>query len=344
MSTVTAGATPLLAVDNLRCLFSVRRGLSDVVARRQHFVHAVDAVSFTLETGEILALVGESGCGKSTTGRLLVHLLDPTSGHIRFEGRDVTHLTDDELKGFRRRAQIIFQNPFEIFDPRLMIEASLTQPLAIHGIGEKNDRRRRIVEALESAGLVPGTDYLARYPHELSGGQLQRIATVRAMLLEPAFLVADEPVSMLDVSVRADILNQLLDLRDKYGMAILFITHDIAVARYVASRIAVMYLGAFMEIGDADTVVAAPQHPYTRALLSHTLPVGDEEGAFAPLEISGDPPTPVDLGAGCRFAGRCPFTFDRCLTETPLLRPAPTGQLVACHLVDETHTVDFPAP
>jgi oligopeptide transport system ATP-binding protein len=323
---------PLLAVEELRCLFPVRRGLGDLVARQRHHVHAVDAVSFTLEPGEILALVGESGCGKSTTGRLLVHLVDPTSGTIRFGGEDVTHLSTDGLRAFRRKAQIIFQNPFEIFDPRLTIESSLTQALAIHQIGEKGDRRQRIVAALEAAGLVPGADYLPRYPHELSGGQLQRIATVRATLLEPSFLVADEPVSMLDVSVRADILNQLLDLRDRRGMAILFITHDIAVARYVADRIAVMYLGMFVEIGTAAEVIDHPKHPYTRALLSHTLPVGDEPPVGEPIEVSGDPPTPIDLGPGCRFAGRCPFVFDRCRMETPTLRTVEGGQRVACHL------------
>jgi oligopeptide/dipeptide ABC transporter ATP-binding protein len=327
-------STPLIQVEELRCLFPVRRTIGDLVARRQHMVHAVDAVSFTMEAGEILALVGESGCGKSTTGRLLVHLLDPTSGRIRFAGEDATHLSTGELKEFRRRAQIIFQNPFEIFDPRLTIASSLKQALAIHGIGTEDERNKRIAVALESAGLAPAADFLSRYPHELSGGQLQRIATVRAMLLEPIFLVADEPVSMLDVSVRADILNQLLDLRDRHGMAILFITHDIAVARYVADRIAVMYLGAFVEIGPADEIIDAPRHPYTRALLSHSLPVGDEPVAHELIEIKGDPPTPVDLGTGCRFAGRCPFTFDRCRTETPLLRPVNARTRVACHLVE----------
>jgi oligopeptide/dipeptide ABC transporter ATP-binding protein len=327
-------SAPLLDVKDLKCLFPIRRGLSDVVAQRRHMVHAVDTVSFTLEPGEILALVGESGCGKSTTGRLIVRMLTPTDGEIRFQGQDVTNLAGSDLKAFRRQAQIVFQNPFEVFDPRLTIDSSLRQVLNIHGLGSPAERESRVVTAMESAGLIPAVDFLARYPHELSGGQLQRIATVRAMLLEPRLLVADEPVSMLDVSVRADILNQLLDLRDRYGMAIVFITHDIAVARYVATRIAVMYLGSFMETGPAADVIDHPQHPYTRALLSHTLPVGDEPTNRDPIEISGDPPSPVDLGAGCRFAGRCPFTFDRCRTETPLLRTVSPQKQVACHLFD----------
>jgi peptide/nickel transport system ATP-binding protein len=293
-----------------------------------------------MEAGEILALVGESGCGKSTTGRLLVRLQEPTSGGIRFAGEDATHLTGEALKAFRRKAQIIFQNPFEIFDPRLAIETSLRRVLAIHGIGTEQERRARVAEALESAGLAPAADFLPRHPHELSGGQLQRIATVRAMLLDPAFLVADEPVSMLDVSVRADILNQLLDLRDCHGMAVFFITHDIAVARYVASRIAVMYRGAFVEIGPADEVIDDPKHPYTMALLSHTLSAGDEPVRHPPVEIHGDPVPAVDLGVGCRFAGRCPFVFDRCRTETPVLRPSPSLRLAACHLVEQDGAID----
>lgn len=323
---------PLLNVTELACLFPVRRSAGDLVSRTQHHVHAVDTVSFTIEAGEILALVGESGCGKSTTGRMLVRMQDPTGGAIEFEGVDVTKLRGGELKAFRRRAQIIAQNPFEAFDPRLTVGATLQQALDIHNIGEKNARPAKVTSALEAAGLRPAADFISRYPHELSGGQLQRIATVRATLLEPVFLVADEPVSMLDVSVRADILNQFLDLRDRYGMAIVLITHDIAVARYVASRIAVMYLGQFAETGPAGEVIDDPKHPYTQALLSHTLGIEGDEAGGEPIEVIGDPPTPIDLKAGCRFAGRCPKTFDRCWKETPELKPITPSKKVACHL------------
>jgi len=326
--------TALIDVQDLRCLFPIRKGLGDLLARRAHNVHAVDSVSFSMQRGEIVALVGESGCGKSTIGRMLVKLQEPTDGAIRFDGQDVTTLSGESLKAFRRRAQIIFQNPFEAFDPRLTIGASLMQALRIHDIGSKADREALIVSVMERSGLKPAQDFLARYPHELSGGQSQRIATVRAMLLSPDFLVADEPVSMLDVSVRADILNQLLDLRDDEGMAIVFITHDLSVARYVANRIAVMYLGMFVEIGPAEEIIANPRHPYSRALLSNTLPVGDEARTGEPLEIGGEVPTPVDIKPGCRFANRCPFAFDRCRVETPVLQPHGGKTDVACHLYD----------
>ncbi len=324
----------MLTVDGLRCLFPTGRSLNDRVNGRHPAIHAVDAVSFTLDQGEILAVVGESGCGKSTTGRMLVRLIEPTGGTIDFDGEDVTKLEGDGLKQFRRKAQIIAQNPFEAFDPRQTVRASLEQPLRIFDIGRLDEREGLIVTALERAGLSPASDFLDRYPNELSGGQLQRIATVRVTLLEPKFIVADEPVSMLDVSVRADILNHFLDLRDETGLAILFITHDIAVARYVASRVAVMYLGMFVETGTADEVIDHPKHPYTRALLSNTLTVEGDRAGIDAIEITGDPPTPLNIGPGCRFAGRCPFVFDRCRVETPVLKSVNGSQDVACHLYD----------
>ncbi|MGB3328807.1 MAG: dipeptide/oligopeptide/nickel ABC transporter ATP-binding protein [Thermomicrobiales bacterium] len=274
--TSMADQPTLIEVESLQRYYAIRKGITDVAFGKTQHVKAVDDISFTIKRGEILALVGESGSGKSTTGRLLVRLDTPTGGAIRFDGTDVSHLKGSALKAFRRRAQIIFQNPFEAFDPRLTIGASLEQALRIHGIGTAHERERKIITALENASLAPAREFMARYPHELSGGQSQRIATVRAMLLEPDFLVADEPVSMLDVSVRADILNQLLDLRDRFGMAILFITHDLAVARYVADRIAVMHVGKFVEVGDAEQIIANPQDPYSQELLANTLPSGNE--------------------------------------------------------------------
>jgi oligopeptide/dipeptide ABC transporter ATP-binding protein len=325
----------LIEVEELRCLFPIRKNLGDIARGRSHNVHAVDSVSFSMQRGEILALVGESGCGKSTTGRLLVKLESATGGVIHFDGQDIGGISGETLKRFRRRAQIIFQNPFEAFDPRLTIGSSLHQALRIHHIGKTQaEREARIIDLMERSGLAPARDFLARYPHELSGGQSQRIATVRAVLLEPDFLVADEPVSMLDVSVRADILNQLLDLRDREGMAIVFITHDLSVARYIADRIAVMYLGMFVEIGTAADVIDRPEHPYSQALLSHTLPLGDEASVGEPIDIGGEVPTPVDLQPGCRFAGRCPHVFDRCRVETPQLRQITSTKPVACHLYD----------
>jgi peptide/nickel transport system ATP-binding protein len=325
---------PMLTVEDLRCLFPMRRSLDDRMNGRHPAIHAVDAVSFTLDHAEILAVVGESGCGKSTTGRMLVRLIEPTGGTIDFDDEDVTKLSGDALKQFRRKAQIIAQNPFEAFDPRQTVQASLEQPLRIFDIGKPDKRVGIISAALEKAGLTPAADFLPRYPHELSGGQLQRIATVRVTLLEPKFIVADEPVSMLDVSVRADILNHFLDLRDDTGLAILFITHDLAVARYVASRVAVMYLGMFVETGTTEEVIDRPKHPYTRALLSNTLSIEGDRAGGEPIEISGDPPTPLNIGPGCRFASRCPFVFDRCRVETPLLKPVEGSQSVACHLYD----------
>jgi len=326
--------TALIHAEDLQCLFTQRRSPVDVLRGKVNRVHAVDRVSFTLHRAEILALVGESGCGKSTVGRMLVKLQDPTGGVLSFQGENVGPMGGSALKSFRRRAQIIFQNPFEAFDPRLTVGASLHQALQIHNLGTHDERQARLVEVMTRSGLTPAEDFLSRYPHELSGGQSQRIATVRAMLLSPEFMVADEPVSMLDVSVRADILNQLLDLRDEEGMGIVFITHDLAVARYIADRIAVMYLGMFVEVGPADEIVDNARHPYSRALLSNTLPAGDEDRRGEPMHIGGEVPTPVNVKPGCRFASRCPFAFERCHTETPELKAHGGTTEVACHLYD----------
>jgi peptide/nickel transport system ATP-binding protein len=319
----------VLQAQQLRKWYPVPRGL---LGKAQ--LKAVDGVDLTIHRGEIFGLLGESGCGKSTLGRLLIRLETATEGRITFHGEDVTHRAGKALKPFRRRAQIMFQNPFETFDGRYSIASSLGAPLRIHNIGLPAERERLMEQVLRQAKLEPPDKYLSRYPHELSGGQLQRVALTRAMLLEPDFIVADEPVSMLDVSVRAEVLNMLLDLRAERGTAFLFITHDIAVARYVCDRIAVMYLGVVVEEGPAEEIVRNPRHPYTQALVS-SAPSADPRRRKEPPVISGDVPTPIDPPDGCRFAGRCPHVMERCRTVTPVLKSVEVGHLVACHLNDE---------
>lgn len=319
----------LVQAAGLRKWYPIARGLFGKAQLK-----AVDGVDLRIHRGEIFGLLGESGCGKSTLGRLLSRLEEPTQGQILFAGEDVTHRRGQALKPFRRRAQIMFQNPFEAFDGRYSIASSLGAPLRIHRIGGPGDRPGLMASMLRKAKLEPPGEYLERYPHELSGGQLQRVSLSRSMLLEPAFIVADEPVSMLDVSVRAEVLNLLLDLRAERGAACLFITHDIAVARYVCDRIAVMYLGVVVEEGPAEAIVQAPKHPYTQALVGSAPTPDPRRQRNAPV-IHGEVPTPIDPPTGCRFAGRCPFVMEQCRKVTPALKPAADGHLVACHLVDE---------
>ena len=329
-----AAAQPLIEVQDLVKHFPVKTGLIGGLTGAQAAVHAVNGVSFNVRPGEVLGLAGESGCGKTTTAKLLLKLYEPTSGTIRVDGQDISRLRGAELKTFRRRTQLMFQNPYEAFSPRFTILRAVSEPLIIHGISSVSEREERVRKALDDVQLRPAESFFAKHPHQLSGGQLQRVALARAMVLEPDILIADEPVSMLDVSVRADILNQLLDLRQEEGMGIVFITHDLAVARYIADRIFVMYLGMFVEVGPAEEIIANPRHPYSRALLSNTLPAGDEERHLAPMTIGGEVPTPIDIRPGCRFANRCPFVFERCRVETPLLQPHNGPTEVACHLYD----------
>ena len=312
---------PLIEARGLHRWYGSGRSL---LARRPP-LRAVDGVDLVVYPGEIVGLIGESGCGKSTLGRLLVRLEAPTAGTIAFAGRDITHLRGRRLRALRRQIQVIFQNPFETFDPRYRLRQALYDPLRIHGLP---DAERRIAEVMERAGL-PVDQYLDRYPRELSGGQLQRAAIARAMLVEPRFVVADEPVSMLDVSVRAEVLNFLLDLRAQRQTAFLFITHDLALARHVCDRIAVMYLGRIVEEGPAELLTSAPRHPYTRALLA-SVPDPDAGTAASPA-LRGEPPSPTALGTGCRFAGRCPLASEACRRVEPVLEPAAPGHRVACH-------------
>lgn len=321
----------LLEARGLVKRYPVRRGLAAWLrGRGGRWLHAVDGVDLEVRRGEILTILGESGCGKSTAARLLVRLERPTAGELRFDGVDVGRLSRAALRGFRRRVQMVFQNPYEAFDPRFTVGQSLLDPLRIHGIGRtREERLARVRDALERAGLRPADRFLDRYPHELSGGQLQRVAILRAMVLEPELLVADEPVSMLDVSVRAEILNMILDLRAEKGTAVVLITHDIGVARYVSDRVAVMYLGRVVEIGPAREVLSRPRHPYTMALLANA-PQADPDAGPPALRIEGEPGTPIDPPARCRFAGRCPFAAPACLRLDPRPVEVGPGHAAAC--------------
>jgi oligopeptide/dipeptide ABC transporter ATP-binding protein len=330
----TDGTAPVLEVEDLVVRYPVARGLVGMLARRpRRSVHAVEGVRLTLAAGELLALVGESGCGKTTTAQAVLRLVDPAAGSIRFDGRDITRLGARELRPLRRRMQLIYQDPYESLDPRLRVRATVEEPLLIHGLaGNKNERAERVREALAKAGLSPPELFLDRYPHELSGGQRQRVAIAAGLVLGPQLLVADEPVSMLDVSVRAGVLRLLDELR-RGGLAILMITHDLSTAARFADRIAVMYLGRIVEEGPAHEIVDNAQHPYTRALLS-VVPSRDPRHRRTPQILRGETPDAVRIPTGCRFHPRCPMMIEDCKAVDPALeRPAAArapGHRAAC--------------
>jgi oligopeptide/dipeptide ABC transporter ATP-binding protein len=326
----------MLEVEDLVVHYPIHRGIVGTVTRQpRRMVHAVEGVSLSLQGGEMLALVGESGCGKTTTAQAVLRLVDPVSGSIRFDGRDLVPLGSRELRPLRRRIQVVYQDPYESLDPRFRVRAVVEEPLLIHGLGgSKSERASRVEEALRRVELSPPELYLDRYPHELSGGQRQRVAIAAALVLEPDVLVADEPVSMLDVSVRAGVLNVLDGLR-RDGLAILMITHDLSTAARFAQRIAVMYLGRIVEEGPAASVVRNPQHPYTKALLS-VVPRRDPRDRQRPQILKGETPDVVAIPSGCRFHPRCPVAIDRCAVEDPALaRPtsAEEGHQAACLLL-----------
>jgi peptide/nickel transport system ATP-binding protein len=325
---------PLLEVENLTTRYPVRRGLTDRVTRQPRlWVHAVDGVSFTLARGEMLALVGESGCGKTTTAQSILGMVAPAGGTVRLNGTDIAGLPERQMRPLRRQLQMIYQDPYESLDPRFRVETTVGEPLLVHGIGgSQAERRELIVGALERAGLSPAEAFLARYPHELSGGQRQRVAIAASLVLGPDLLLADEPVSMLDVSVRAGVLTLLDRLRRDGQMGILMITHDLSTAAHFADRIAVMYLGRIVEHGPARQVVRHPQHPYTKALLS-VVPARDPRVRSAPQLLTGETPNPVDVPTGCRFHPRCPVAVERCSAEDPALRVVSSASHeVACLL------------
>jgi oligopeptide/dipeptide ABC transporter ATP-binding protein len=319
----------LLEVKNLVKHFVASRS---AFGRPTAFVKAVDGVSFSVDAGETLALVGESGCGKSTVSRLVLRLIEPDHGEIRFEGRDLLAMNANELRAFRRDAQIIFQDPYASLNPRMTVGQMLAEPLVLHNLVPRDRRRERVEELLRLVGLEPRS--ARRYAHEFSGGQRQRIAIARALAVEPKLIVCDEPVSALDVSIRSQILNLLGDLQKRLGLAYIFVSHDLAVVKHIADRVAVMNLGNFVETADAQTLFTSPRHPYSRALLS-AIPVPKPQAKRSRIVLEGEMPSPIDPPPGCRFHTRCPYTIDRCRSEVPQLMPSTAGHLTACHRADE---------
>jgi len=326
----------LLEVRNLKKYFPVERSLIErflaSVKGKREFVHAVDDISFDIIGGETFCLVGESGCGKTTTGRLVVRLLKPTSGSILFEGNDISYLPEKKLRPYRRRMQIIFQDPYTSLNPRMRVGKIVSHPLEIHGIASGKEIKELVLEMLSKVGLSPPDYFYEKYPHELSGGQRQRVAIARALILKPKFIVADEPTSSLDVSIRSKILKLLLDLKREYNLTYLYITHDLATAYYICDRIAVMYLGKIVELGPADMVLEEPLHPYTNALIS-AIPLPDPKLSKSreKIKLKGEVPSPINPPPGCRFHPRCPYATSICKVEEPKLVRVSGEHYVACH-------------
>ena len=318
--------TPLLEVTDLKKHFPIRGG---VLGRVTNHVYAVDGVSFAIARGETLSLVGESGCGKSTVGRAVLRLIAPTAGEVRLDGERIDNLPAAQLRRLRQRVQVVFQDPFSSLSPRQKVREIIAEPIVNFGLASGAALEARIAGLLEQVRLP--RDAMDRYPHEFSGGQRQRICIARALAPGPDLIVCDEAVSALDVSVKAQIVNLLAELQDALGLALLFISHDLAIVEHLTHRVAVMYLGKIVEVADRRTLFARPHHPYTSALLS-AVPVPDPTAKRQRMILTGDVPSPIHPPSGCRFHTRCPFAFDRCRSEEPQLRPVATGQVSACHL------------
>lgn len=320
---------PLLRVEGLKKYFPIRKGL---LSRVSGHVKAVDDVSFYVNKGETLGIVGESGCGKSTTGRMLMRLLEPTEGKVFFDGKELTSISNDDMRKARREIQMVFQDPYASLNPRHTIEKILEEPLIVHGIGDSKERKKKVRDFLEIVGL--SSYHAKRYPHQFSGGQRQRIGIARALMTNPKLIIADEPVSALDVSIQAQVLNLMQDLQKELNLTYIFIAHDLGVVRHISDRVGVMYLGKMVEVAVSEKLYDKPLHPYTQALLS-AVPVPDPNFVREQILIKGDIPSPSNPPSGCTFHTRCPFKMDVCTKVVPKLEELETGHSVACHLYGE---------
>ncbi|WP_342513113.1 dipeptide ABC transporter ATP-binding protein [Sporosarcina sp. FSL K6-1522] len=318
----------LLEVHNVKKYFPLKKKM---FSKTQEYVKAVDGVSFTVKEGETLSIVGESGCGKSTTGRVLMKLLEPTEGKIIFEGQDITNFSEDEIRPYRKEFQMVFQDPYASLNPRLTVKEIIEEPLIVHNVA-KDKRAARIAELLEVVGL--NKYHANRYPHEFSGGQRQRIGIARALAVNPKLIIADEPVSALDVSIQSQILNLLKDLQEQYNLTYLFIAHDLSVVEHISDRVGVMYLGRFVELAERDELFKTPRHPYTRALLS-AVPIPDPTVKRERIILKGDIPSPANPPSGCTFHTRCPYAQQTCKEQVPAFRDLGEGHFVACHFAEE---------
>ncbi|WP_134704068.1 ABC transporter ATP-binding protein [Ammoniphilus sp. YIM 78166] len=319
-------AQELLEVKNLKKYFPIKGG---ILGKEIGQVKAVDDVSFTVRKGETLGLVGESGCGKSTTGRSILRLIEPTAGQVLFDGKDVTAMSKEELRRMRRDMQIVFQDPFASLNPRHTVEKILEEPLIVHGMGNAQERKKRVAHLLEVVGL--SAYHAKRYPHQFSGGQRQRIGIARALAVNPKLIVADEPVSALDVSIQSQVLNLLQDLQKEFDLTYIFIAHDLSVVKHICDRVGVMYLGRVVELAEKNQLYASPKHPYTQALLS-AVPLPDPEAKIERIILQGDVPSPANAPKGCAFHTRCSAVMDICKTERPPFRDGGQGHFVSCHL------------